>query len=99
MTAPREVGRAELEHPSWCDAANCPLELMAVGGRHQSREIAVHDDDGRRVASVVLQQAASGRLMVAAFSRAQSWAPHVAERLGEALRRAAEMAKAEQQTG
>ncbi|GAA2347528.1 hypothetical protein [Dactylosporangium salmoneum] len=99
MTPPRPVGRAELEHPPWCDAENCPLELMAVGGRHQSREVRVHDDEGRARASVVLQQAAFGRLMVAMFSRTQSWDPHVARRLGEALVRMADMADAEQQTG
>lgn len=97
MTAPRPVGRAEQTHPSWCDKANCPLELMAVGGRHQSAEIRVHDDRGQPRGSVVVQQSASGRLMVGMYSGSNSWDPHVARRLGEALVRAANMADAEQQ--
>jgi hypothetical protein len=99
VTAPRVPGRAELAHPPWCDVANCPLDLMAVGGRHQSAEIRVCDDGGQPRGSVVLQQAASGRLMVAMFSRSSSWEPHVARRLGEALLRAAELADAERQAG
>jgi hypothetical protein len=45
---------------------------MAVGGRHQSNEVAVYDDAGGPRGSVVLQQTASGRLLVAMFSRSNT---------------------------
>lgn len=96
-TVPRQPGRAELEHPSWCDMPNCPLVLMAVGGLHQSREIPVHDDDGRKVAGVVLRQAAAGRLRVEVGGRTQGLSPHTARRFGLALQEAAGWADAEQQ--
>jgi hypothetical protein len=72
---------------------------MAVGGRHQSKEITAFDDAGGPCGSVVLQQTASGRLLVAMFSRSNTWDPHVARRLGEALVRMADEADAEQQAG
>ncbi len=96
-TVPRPAGRAELVHPSWCDAQNCPLDLMAVGGLHQSREIPVHDDDGRKLAGVVLRQAAGGRLRVEAAGRTTGLSPHTARRFGLALQQAADWADAEQQ--
>jgi hypothetical protein len=96
VTAPRVPGSAELAHPPWCDVANCPLELVGAGLRHQSAGVEVRDDAGRLWGTVVLQQAAYGRLSVGLLSRSSPWPPHVARRLGEALLRAAELADAEQ---
>jgi hypothetical protein len=69
---------------------------MAVGGLHQSREMPVFDDDGRKVAGVVLRQAAGGRLRVEVGGRTQGLSPHTARRFGLALQRAADWADAEQ---
>ncbi|GGM52196.1 hypothetical protein ACFFX1_55680 [Dactylosporangium sucinum] len=79
MTAPRPRGRAELEHPSWCEVDKCSLETLGVGGAHQ-REFVVVGDDGKRVASVVLREYASGRVTIGAGSWLhREWSPREAE--------------------
>lgn len=86
MTAPRPVGRAELEHPPWCEVDKCSLVAMAAGGCHQ-REWVVVDDEGTKVASVVLRQYARGTLRVglASWARAQEWPPRTAELIAAAM--------------
>ncbi|GAA2623992.1 hypothetical protein GCM10010399_64190 [Dactylosporangium fulvum] len=99
MTAPRVRGRAELEHPPWCQAELCSLETIGVGGCHQ-REFVVTDDEGRKIASVLLRQYASGVVTVGAvgWRGRQEWPPAAAELVArtivEATRYAGRMARA-----
>lgn len=74
MTAPRPVGRAELEHPSWCQTELCQLEALGAGGFHQ-REFPVFDDDGTRFGSVLLRGYARGRVTVSVRSRRAEFSP------------------------
>ncbi len=91
---PRPRGRAEVEHPPWCDAENCPLSAVAAGMPHQSRELPVVVD-GVRYGSVVLQQHASGPLLVGLAMRGMAWPPGVAEAMARAVDRAVERARVE----
>jgi hypothetical protein len=78
-TVQRPVGRAELEHPGWCQTEFCSLESMPAGGCHQ-REFVVVNDEGRRVASVLLREYASGRVTIGAGSWLhREWVPREAE--------------------
>ncbi|GAA0719205.1 hypothetical protein Drose_05540 [Dactylosporangium roseum] len=93
-SAPRPRGRAELEHPAWCETRLCSLEMIGVGGCHQ-REWVVTDDEGRKVASVLLRQYASGAVTVGVvgWRGRQEWLAAAAARVAltmiEARRHAA----------
>ncbi len=92
MVVPRPRGRAEVEHPSWCDVDSCPLVAVAAGMPHQSRELPVVVD-GVKVGAVVLQQHRAGRVQVSTAMRGMAWSPEVAEALAAALVRAARRAR------
>lgn len=88
------VPRGRVEHPDWCDVGNCQLAAVGAGMPHQSRELPVVVD-GVRYGAVVLQQHASGPLLVSLAMRGPAWTPAVAEALADALAKAARRARAE----
>lgn len=81
----RPVGQAELQHPSWCQREYCSLETIGAGGCHQ-REFVVVNDEGRRVASVLLREYASGRVTIGAGSwLMREWVPREAELVAQQM--------------
>lgn len=91
MTAPRLIGLAELEHPGWCETDKCSLASLGAGGCHQ-REFVVVSDDGRKVASVLLREYASGRVTIGTGSwLMREWSPREAELVAQQMVAAKEL--------